>query len=120
MPPQHQLNLPPAPVQRLETKGDARVQKVDTARNVEEIPLEMAKAHIGSALRKTIARTDSVLKDFGDPSQVKRVCDGDVPSVIARAFMKAETRREFVRALAEESGEFDVRMVMSEVGRRTA
>jgi hypothetical protein len=105
-----QLNLPPLPVQRLESEGEPRIQKVDLA----EIPLEMAKCQIGAALKKTIARTDSVLKDFGDPSQVKRVCDGDVPSVLARAWQRIETRREFVAALAEESGLFEVGRYMHE------
>jgi urease alpha subunit len=74
----------------------------------------MAKCQIGAALRKSIARTNSVLKDFGDPSLVRRVCDGDVPSVIARAWQRADTRRELVKALAEESGAFDVRCSMFE------
>lgn len=115
-----QLNLPPTPVQRLDNGPDHEVQKVDRATVLEDITLEMAKCHIGQALKKTISRTDSVLKDFGDPSQVKRVCDGDVSSVLARAFMRPDTRRELVRALAEESGWFDVRLVMSERERRSA
>ena len=104
MPRSLQLNLPPALVNRLDTGAESKVQKLDDAAKAAEIPLETAKAQIGRALKRTIARTDSVLKDFGDPSQVKRVCDGDVPTVIARAWQREATRREFVLALAEESG----------------
>lgn len=95
-----QLNLPPVPVQRLENGDEARVQKVDPI----DIPLHMAKAQIGSALKDAMKRSDLALKDLGDPSHVRRVCEGDIPNVIARAWSKPETRREFVIALAEASG----------------
>ncbi len=97
----------PEPVQRVENDGESAVQKVD----LEEIPLHMAKAQIGKALHQSITRTDSPLKDFGDPSHVKRVCEGDVPSVIARAWQRADTREEFVIALAKRAG-FIVEMTM--------
>jgi hypothetical protein len=108
-----QLNLPPSPVNRLDgprPTGETAVQKLDSL----QIPLEMAKAQIGKAFAKTIARSASVLKDFGDPSQVKRFCDGDVSTVLAKAWQKPETRRELVKALAEESDMFDVRTHINE------
>jgi hypothetical protein len=72
-----------------------------------EIPLHMAKAQIGSALRRAIKRTEAAMKEFGDSGQVTRFCDGDVPSVFARAWARPETRRELVTALAEASGFYE-------------
>lgn len=88
----------PMEVKRFDEDQGAKVKKVDVA----EIPLEVAKAQIGRAVSKVIRRTDAVLKDFGDPGLVKRVCDGEVPSVIARAWQRRDRRREFLRALIEE------------------
>jgi hypothetical protein len=105
-----QLNLPPAPVQRLEGHGEPPVQKVDYV----EIPLEMAKAQLGSALRTTIRVTGAALKEFGDPSQVNRVCDGDIPSVLARAWARPHTRKELIKALADASGQFTVSTQINE------
>jgi hypothetical protein len=89
-----------SPVQRLDDvqprMAKVEVQNLDSARNLPEIPLQMAKAQIGAALKKTIQRTDSVLKDFGDSSLVDRFCKGDVPSVFARAWARKETRRELI------------------------
>lgn len=79
--------------------------------DLNEIPLQMAKAEIGRALHQSITVTDSALKDFGDPSHVKRVCEGDVPSVIARAWQRKDTRDAFVTALAKKAG-FEVEMTM--------
>lgn len=107
---QDQMALPPMEVQRLEKSGETGVQKVD----VPEITLEMAKVQLGSAVRATLRRTDSSLKEFGDPSQVNRVCDGEVPTVLARVWARVDTRRALVIALADESGLFDIHTQISE------
>jgi hypothetical protein len=95
---------------RLPATAKAAIQKVDYA----EIPLEIAKVQIGSALRTTIRVTGAALKEFGDPSQVNRVCDGDIPSVLARAWARPQTRKEFIKALADASGQFNVLTNISE------
>lgn len=97
-----QLNLPPAEVQRLDAPTKT-VQKMD----LDAMALQMAKVALGGALHRSIKRTESALKEFGDPSHVQRVCEGDISSVIARAWARSDTRREFVLALAEASGHFD-------------
>jgi len=71
----------------------------------------MAKAQLGSAVGKALRRTDSVLKDFGDSSQVKRVCEGEIPSVLARVWARPDTREEFLLALMKASGLYDVRHI---------
>lgn len=110
----HQLSLPPMPVQRLDKQGETESPKSGPPDRIGYIPLDMAKAQIGSALRQTIHGTGSALKEFGDPSHVNRVCDGEIPTVIARAWQRANTRRELVRALAEESGLFHVHLSINE------
>lgn len=93
-----QLNLPPMPVQPLDTPSEAHVQKLDLPDN----SLNEAKESFGRALKSAIG--DSSLKEFGDPSQVKRTTDGDISNVIARVWQREDTRLEFVKALAKESG----------------
>jgi hypothetical protein len=95
---------------RLPASAKSAVQKVDSV----DMPLEISKKQIGSALRTTIRVTGSALKEFGDPSQVNRVCDGDIPSVLARAWARTHTRKELIKALAEESGLFTVGMQINE------
>lgn len=72
----------------------------------------MAKSHIGRAVAHVLRVTDSPLKTLGDPSQVNRVCEGDIPNVVARAYQL--DRREFIKALAEESGVFVLRVRIEE------
>lgn len=98
-----QSPLPPMEVKRLDERQEARVQKLDEA----EITLEMAKAQIGRAVGKVIKRTDAVLKDYGDPSLVKRFCDGEVPSVLARVWQRH--RLELLKAMAENEPRVKVR-----------
>lgn len=95
---------------RLPVSAKGSVQKVDSV----DMSLELSKKQIGSALRTTIRVTGSALKEFGDPSQVNRVCDGDIPSVLARAWARSHTRKELIKALAEESGLFSVSMQINE------
>jgi hypothetical protein len=100
---------PSSEVQRLDETGESLSPK-SGPRQLPNISLEMAKAQIGNALRRTI-QGDS-LKEYGDPSHVRRVCNGDISEPLARAW--AHRRRELVQALAEESGLFDVHMSISE------
>jgi len=83
-------------------------------RTLPDISLEMAKATLGGAVGSALRRTDSVLKDFGDASQVKRVCDGEIPSVLARVWARPDTRREWLLDLLEKSGLFEVERRISE------
>lgn len=110
-----QQNLGPMEVKRLHVDQSPDVQK----EHVAEITLDMAKTQIGRALQKTIFRTNSVLKDFGHPGLVKRVCEGEVPSVLARAWQRTDRRREFLRALAEEES-VKVRTIYEFEERKTA
>ena len=111
MPRSVQQPLPPMEVRRVDDQGESR-RPENGPREFPEISLDMAKAQIGHALRITIG--GSALKEFGDPSQVKRVCDGEIPAPLARAWQRQDRRRAFVRALAEESGLFDVRLSIDE------
>lgn len=96
-----------SPVQRSDEGRDGPVQKLDS------LPIEMAKAQIGSAIRDSLPRGAS-LKEFGDPSQVNRLCDGDVNSILARVWARPDTRRKLVMALADASGFFEARVTLNE------
>jgi len=111
-----QATFGPMEVQRLDKGGETKVQKSDEA----EMPLEEAKKQIGEALHKTIARTDAVLKDFGDPSLVKRFCEGEVPSVLARAWQRQDRRRELLRALIEKESTITTKTIYVFEEKRTA
>jgi hypothetical protein len=101
-----QLNLPPLPVNRVADEPVSRVNEVDLA-------LDQAQLAVGRAVQKAITRSGAGLKEFGDKGQVSRWCQGENPNV-ARLFQRRDTRREFIKALAEESGQFDVRTQMTE------
>lgn len=110
-----QLALPPMPVQPLDNGGESRSPNFGQG----ELPLEEAKAQIGRALKRTIHGSAFPLKEFGDPSHVNRLCDGEVPTPLARAWQRH--RRELIRNLADESGLFNVRWSIEErEERRTA
>ena len=105
MPVNSQLNLPPMPVNRVAAGPGGDVHKVD-------MPIEAAKQAVGRAVQKAITRSGAALKEFGDKAQVSRWCQGENPNV-ARLFQHEDARRQFVLALAEESGmtvEVTVRM----------
>jgi len=93
-----QLGLGPMEVHGSENRREGGVRKVDG----DAMSVESAKAQLGGAVRHAIRGRG--LKDFGDPSLVKRVCDGEVPTVLAQVWKDPETRRELVTALAEASG----------------
>jgi len=81
-------------------------------RDLPEIPLAMAKCQLGHTVRRAIRGHSE--KEFGDAAQVTRVCQGEVNSVMARVWARPETRREWITALAEESGQFDVTVTVTE------
>jgi hypothetical protein len=83
-------------------------------RELPAISLNMAKCELGSAIHQAIVRTGLPLKEFGDSSRVKRVCDGDVSEVIARLWQTEDRRKSFIEALAKASGLFDVHISISE------
>ena len=93
---QNQLNLPPLPVHRVERRARVRINPVDTR-------LEDARQAIARAVAKAITRTGTPLKELGDKAQVSRWTKGENP-VLARLWLCQNLRREFVLALAEESG----------------
>jgi hypothetical protein len=78
---------------------------------LEQIPLTMAKAQLGAAMKRAIRRTDSVLKEFGTPAVVDRMCSGDVSDVLGRIWARADTREEFLLALMKASGLYEVRQI---------
>ena len=98
---------------RLPTTAKGSVQKLDTA-GIALDSLEIAKVQMGAALRTTIRVSGAALKEFGDPSQVNRVCDGEIPSVLARMWARPEVRKELIKSLADASGQFNVLTNISE------
>jgi hypothetical protein len=109
MSPSIQRNLPAMEV----PKADSPVRRRESDSPEKGLPaglpektLHQAKAEIGACLRQTINATGANTKEFGDTSQVARVCDGNIPEPLARAWQTAERRRAFVMALAKASGCF--------------
>lgn len=90
--------------------GESRVNKIADAR----IPLEMAKAQLGRAFRRTVRGSDMRSKEFGDPGQVSRLGAGDFPEPLVEAWRREDTRRDLLRNLARESGLFRERFSLDE------
>lgn len=107
-----QINLPPMPVQPLDRRGETVRPESGPSTVLPDVSLESAKKQFGRALRRSITDIDAPLKEFGDPSHVTRVLEGEIPNVIARVWMRASS--EMVEALARESGKFDVHRTISE------
>lgn len=65
------------------------------------IPLDMAKARVGGAVRKAIA--GQPLKTFGHKALVHGVCTGEkVPDYLGRIYQDKDARRRFGLALLED------------------
>lgn len=118
-----------APVERLDTGGEGGVQKVDLTRvptpkmlsaQLPDLTLEQAKAQFGGSVGAAIRRTDATYKEFGDPALVGRVIGGDISAVLARVWARADTRREFLLAMADASGLFEVQTTITLTERRRA
>lgn len=77
-------------------EAKASVQRMD----LPEDSLEIAKKSFGRAVKVAIG--DSSLKEFGDPSLVNRITDGDISNVIGRVWQR--NGLALVKALAKESG----------------
>ena len=99
-----QLNLPPALVKGVADEGSGQVNKVD-------MPMDQAQKAIGRAVGKAITRSGSALKEFGDKGQVSRWCQGENPN-LAKLWQREDVRRQFVLALAEESGLAEVEVTV--------
>lgn len=106
-----QLAFGPMEVNRSDSEGEGAIQKVDLPA---DLPLEMAKMQLGATVRRTLKKTETPLKVVGDPSQVVRVCEGEIPSVLARVWANTERRREWIKAMAKESGLFDEQVTLLE------
>lgn len=90
--------------------GESRVKKIDDL----DIPLEMARAQLGRAFRRTVRASDLKSSAFGDVGQVSRLGSGDWPEPVVKAWQRSESRRELLRQLARESGLFDERFSLEE------
>lgn len=84
---------------------------------VSEMSLQDAKKQIGSAFRVGVKRSDAAFKEFGDSGQISRICAGDereIPNWLARAWVRDDTRKQLVMALADASGFFEARVQLTE------
>ena len=95
-------------------KGVANPPTADL--NEVENGLDHAKAAIGRAIAKALARTGSPLKKFGDKGQIHRWTTGRENPNFARLWLCRDTRRELIVALAEESDVAQVEIIVK-VGR---
>jgi hypothetical protein len=74
---------------------------------LDDLTLVEAQLSIGAAVRDALKTTGTALKEVGDPSQVIRVCDGDIPKILARVWQSPKRRLAFIKSLAVRSGFFD-------------
>jgi len=107
------LHLVPPPVKRIDESGKTRTAEP----HLPEMSLETAKAQIGQAGEKAIG--GRARKEFGDPAQVTRFCQGEVSSVLARIWQRPETRGQWIEELARSSGLYDVNTRMIRERRKT-
>jgi len=80
-------------------------------RTLPEIPLEMAKAGIGRAIKHAIG--DEPLKVYGDDSMMAKVISGErVPDYLARIYNRPEARRRYALSLLRGDKKVRVRTVV--------
>jgi hypothetical protein len=89
-----QRNLPPMELRN----PDQAIRAQSGNRTLPEIPLEMAKASIGRAVRDAIG--DEPLKVYGDDSMMAKVIAGEkVPEYLARIYRNPDARRRYALSL---------------------
>lgn len=89
---QHQL--PPMEVRR----PDSERKPQSGNRTLPEIPLEMAKAGIGRAIKSAIG--DDSMKVYGDDSLMAKVISGErIPDYLARIYRNPDARRRYALEL---------------------
>lgn len=99
--------LPPMEVR----KPDAPSEPQSGNRTLPEIPLEMAKAGIGRAIKHAIG--DDPMKVYGDDSLMAKVISGErVPDYLARIYNRPEARRRYALSLLRGDKQVRVRTVV--------
>lgn len=77
-----------------------------------DMPLHMAKARMGAAVKKAIE--GRAQKEFGSKSLISEVCSGEkVPDYLARIYADKRCRRRLARALVADDSGVVRTMVMS-------
>jgi hypothetical protein len=80
-------------------------------RTMPDIPLEMAKAGIGRAVKHAIG--DEPLRVYGDDSMMAKVITGEkVPDYLARIYKNPEARRRYAVSLLRGDKKVRVRTVV--------
>ena len=102
-----QQSLPPMEVQRTDSPSEAPTGN----RTLPDIPLEMAKAGIGRAIKSAIG--DDPLKVYGDDSMMAKVISGErIPDYLARIYRNPEARRRYAVSLLRGDKQVRVRTVV--------
>jgi hypothetical protein len=73
----------------------------------DDLTLTEAQLSLGAAVRDALKTTGTALKEVGDPSQVIRLCDGEIPKILGRVWQSPQRRMAFVKSLAKRSGLFN-------------
>ena len=102
-----QQSLPPMEVQRTDSPSEAPTEN----RTLPDIPLEMAKAGLGRAIKSAIG--DDPLKVYGDDSMMAKVISGErIPDYLARIYRNPEARRRYAVSLLRGDKRVRVRTVV--------
>ena len=94
-------------VQRADSPSEAPTEN----RTLPDIPLEMAKAGLGRAIKSAIG--DDPLKVYGDDSMMAKVISGErIPDYLARIYRNPEARRRYAVSLLRGDKRVRVRTVV--------
>ena len=92
-------------------KSDGPREAPTGNRTLPEIPLEMAKAGIGRAIKSAIG--DDPMKVYGDDSLMAKVISGErVPDYLARIYNRPEACRRYAISLLKGDKQVRVRTVI--------
>lgn len=90
---------------------DRPVRAQSGNRTMPEIPLEMAKASVGKAIKSAIG--DDPLKVYGDDSMMAKVISGEkVPDYMARIYKNDAARRRYALSMLRGDKRVRVRTVV--------
>lgn len=100
--------VPVMPVNRVDRRAESRAGEVNDVDPRLEIPLEMAKAHVAAAVKRTVRVTGRPYKAFGDRSFVHAWTTGEKNPNVAALCQYRDSRREFALALLEDDPDVEV------------
>lgn len=99
------------PIEEVNSVDDGDLVAVNKVDRLVDVPLAMAKAHFGAAVKAAIA--DAPMKAYGDKGLLSGVTSGEkVPDYLARICQDDNARRRLALALLRDDAGVRVRTVV--------